>query len=65
MRKDGMRVLDACAAPGGKSAHLLETKNIELIAVDKDEHRLKSVKENLERLKLSVTGVDAGELVGW
>jgi 16S rRNA (cytosine967-C5)-methyltransferase len=65
--EDGMRVLDACAAPGGKSAHLLETKNIELIAVDKDEHRLKSVKENLERLKLSATLVcgDAGEPKTW
>jgi 16S rRNA (cytosine967-C5)-methyltransferase len=65
--EDGMRVLDACAAPGGKSAHLLETKNIELIAVDKDEHRLERVKENLERLKLSATLLcgNAGEPKTW
>ena len=37
---DGMRVLDACAAPGGKAAHLLESADIELVAVDKDEQRL-------------------------
>jgi 16S rRNA (cytosine967-C5)-methyltransferase len=49
---DGMRVLDACAAPGSKSAHLLELKNIKLIALDKDDLRLERVKENLQRLKL-------------
>ena len=36
---DGMRVLDACAAPGGKSAHLLELAEMELIAVDNDAAR--------------------------
>lgn len=50
---DGMRVLDACSAPGGKSAHLLELAQIELLAVDKDEQRLQKVRENLERLHLS------------
>lgn len=50
--KDGMRVLDACAAPGGKSAHLLESADIELIALDKDEQRLQRVKENMQRLHL-------------
>lgn len=49
---DGMRVLDACAAPGGKSAHLLESANIELLALDKDEQRLGRVRENLQRLRL-------------
>lgn len=48
----GMRVLDACAAPGGKTAHLLETADIELVAVDKDEQRLGRVRENLQRLRL-------------
>ena len=48
----GMKVLDACAAPGGKAAHLLESENIELTAVDKDEYRLERVKENLLRLGL-------------
>jgi 16S rRNA (cytosine967-C5)-methyltransferase len=51
--KDGMRVLDVCAAPGGKAAHLLESNDIKLVAIDKDEFRLQRVKENLIRLKLS------------
>jgi 16S rRNA (cytosine967-C5)-methyltransferase len=50
---DGMRVLDACAAPGGKSAHLLEAADIELTALDKDEQRLGRVRENLQRLHLN------------
>ncbi|HLP98147.1 MAG TPA: 16S rRNA (cytosine(967)-C(5))-methyltransferase RsmB [Sideroxyarcus sp.] len=51
--QDGMRVLDACAAPGGKSAHLLESADIELVALDKDEQRLARVHENLQRLHLN------------
>ena len=48
----GMRVLDACAAPGGKTSHLLElTPNIELVAVDIDERRITRVQENLDRLR--------------
>ena len=50
---DGMRVLDACAAPGGKTAHILECAQVEMVAVDKDEKRLQRVAENLQRLKLS------------
>ncbi len=50
---EGMRVLDACAAPGGKSAHLLESADIELLALDKDEQRLGRVRENLQRLRLN------------
>jgi 16S rRNA (cytosine967-C5)-methyltransferase len=49
----GECVLDACAAPGGKSAHLLESADIRLMAVDADEARLERVHENLERLQLS------------
>jgi 16S rRNA (cytosine967-C5)-methyltransferase len=49
----GMRVLDACAAPGGKSAHLLELADIQLTALDLDAARLKRVDENLQRLKLA------------
>lgn len=49
---DGMRVLDACAAPGGKSAHMLELAQIDLLALDKDEQRLEKVRENMERLQL-------------
>ena len=64
---DGMRVLDACAAPGGKAAHLLESANIELVAVDKDKQRLVRVQENLQRLKLEATLVcgDAAEPGAW
>jgi len=47
---DGQRVLDACAAPGGKSAHILERAEVELTALDIDGERLKRVGENLERL---------------
>ncbi len=50
---DGMRVLDACAAPGGKAAHLLELADIELTALDSDVERLTRVRENLDRLQLS------------
>jgi len=50
--QDGMRVLDACAAPGGKTCHLLETADIDLLAVDSDQHRLVKISENLGRLKL-------------
>jgi 16S rRNA (cytosine967-C5)-methyltransferase len=49
---DGMRVLDACAAPGGKAGHLLELADIELTAIDIDETRLKRVRDNLRRLGL-------------
>lgn len=47
----GQRVLDACAAPGGKTVHLLEAAGgeIDLLAVDVDERRLKRVEENLAR----------------
>jgi len=50
--QEGMRVLDACSAPGGKSAHMLELAQVELLAVDKDERRLQKVRENLQRLQL-------------
>lgn len=50
---DGMRVLDACAAPGGKTAHILEIAQVEMVALDKDEQRLRRVAENLQRLGLN------------
>jgi len=53
--QDGMRVLDACAAPGGKSAHLLELAPITLVALDKDAGRLERVRENIQRLQLNAT----------
>jgi 16S rRNA (cytosine967-C5)-methyltransferase len=57
----GMRVLDACAAPGGKTGHLLEhTPGLaEVVAVDIEESRFKRVRENLQRLGRSATLVAA------
>ncbi len=53
--RNGMRVLDACAAPGGKAAHILELADVELVALDKDEKRLLRVTDNLQRLGLAAT----------
>lgn len=53
--KAGMRVLDACSAPGGKAAHILEMADVDMIALDKDEKRLLRVAENMQRLELSAT----------
>lgn len=50
--RDGMRVLDACAAPGGKTAHLLELADIDLTALEIDPQRARRIGENLERLDL-------------
>ena len=50
--RDGMRVLDACAAPGGKSAHLLELANVELTTVDNDNARVARLTQNFTRLDL-------------
>ena len=63
----GMRVLDACAAPGGKSAHILELADCELLALDRDDTRLDVVGTNLARLGLSATtrAADAGALASW
>jgi 16S rRNA (cytosine967-C5)-methyltransferase len=53
MLQPGMKVLDACAAPGGKSCHMLETApDIDLTALDSDPERLQRVEENLTRLGL-------------
>jgi 16S rRNA (cytosine967-C5)-methyltransferase len=46
----GQRVLDVCAAPGGKTAHMLETASVQMVAVDVDTARLQRVEENLQRL---------------
>jgi 16S rRNA (cytosine967-C5)-methyltransferase len=53
--RDGMRVLDACAAPGGKTCHILELAQVELTAVDSDPKRLVRIEENLQRLGLTAT----------
>jgi 16S rRNA (cytosine967-C5)-methyltransferase len=52
---NGMRVLDACSAPGGKSAHLLELADIDLLSLDHDDGRLNKVRDNLSRLGLAAT----------
>lgn len=51
---DDKIVIDACAAPGGKTTHILEKYQVkQLIALDNDEQRLQRVDENLQRLKLN------------
>lgn len=60
---DGMRVLDACAAPGGKSGHVLELADVDLTALDVDARRLARVGQNLDRLGLRA-GVVAGAAEG-
>ena len=63
------RVLDACAAPGGKSGHLLELAGgrIDLTCVDSDESRLADVAETLDRLGFSATliAADASKPSKW
>lgn len=49
----GQRVLDACAAPGGKAAHILETADVALTALEVDRRRSARIGENLERLGLA------------
>ena len=53
--RDGMRVLDACAAPGGKTGHILELANVDLLALDVDAKRLQRIHENTARLGLFAT----------
>ncbi len=59
--QDGMRVLDACAAPGGKSTHLLELAEVSLTVVDNDSARLTQVQQNLERMKMKVDHLVCGD----
>ena len=47
---DGMRVLDACAAPGGKTAHLTELATLDLTALEADAERARRIQENLDRI---------------
>ena len=57
----GMRILDACAAPGGKSAHILELANVELTAIDNDVIRVARLKQNFARLGLEPHRVIHGD----
>jgi len=63
----GARVLDACAAPGGKTAHLLELADLDVLAIDSDATRLKRVHETLDRLGLSAhtLAADARDPAAW
>lgn len=65
--RDGMRVLDACAAPGGKTAHLLELADLDLTALELDADRARRITENLDRLGLAATVkvADASRPAGW
>ena len=65
--ENGMRVLDACAAPGGKAAHALELADVDLTALDRDAARLERVHANLARLKLAARVVcgDACDPARW
>jgi 16S rRNA (cytosine967-C5)-methyltransferase len=65
--RGGMRVLDACAAPGGKTTHLAEIASLDLTAIDDDEMRLERVALNLSRLRLGakLRLADAGDSVAW
>ncbi|MEW5966226.1 MAG: 16S rRNA (cytosine(967)-C(5))-methyltransferase RsmB [Pseudomonadota bacterium] len=63
----GERVLDACAAPGGKTGHILERAEVDLLALDVDAARLARVAENLDRLHLAATLIegDAAQPDAW
>ena len=63
----GTRVLDACAAPGGKTAHLLEAHDLDVVALDADPGRLTRVADNLKRLGLTarLRAADAGQPNDW
>ncbi|HEU5284744.1 MAG TPA: 16S rRNA (cytosine(967)-C(5))-methyltransferase RsmB, partial [Burkholderiales bacterium] len=63
----GQRVLDACAAPGGKSAHILELCDVELLALDRDVERLERVRGTLARLGLEaqLQAADAADTARW
>jgi 16S rRNA (cytosine967-C5)-methyltransferase len=68
----GQRVLDACAAPGGKTCHILEMEpEVELTALDQSPERLERVRENLRRLgleghdRLRLAAADAAEPASW
>ena len=63
----GMRVLDACAAPGGKTGHILELADCALTALDGDPARVPRIRDNLARLGFSarVTCADCLAPAGW
>ncbi len=62
-----LRLLDACAAPGGKTAHLLERVDADVLALDIDAARIRRIQENLDRLGLQarVAVADAARPADW
>lgn len=62
-----LRLLDACAAPGGKTAHLLERADADLLALDLDPKRCERIRETLDRLGLQaeVRAADAAQVEAW
>ena len=66
--RPGERVLDACAAPGGKTTHLLSLGVTELMALDRSSRRLDRLRQELQRLRLRLPLLqvaDAAELDTW
>jgi 16S rRNA (cytosine967-C5)-methyltransferase len=66
--RNGLRVLDACAAPGGKTAHMLERyDDLELLALDRDPQRVHRIADTLKRLRLQarVASGDALHPAAW
>ncbi len=63
----GARVLDACAAPGGKTAHLLELADLDVLALEVDARRCDRIRDNLNRLGLQarLKVADAGAVDSW
>ncbi|MBI5107636.1 MAG: 16S rRNA (cytosine(967)-C(5))-methyltransferase RsmB [Rhodocyclales bacterium] len=63
----GRRVLDACAAPGGKTAHILELADVDLLALDVDPARCQRIADNLQRVGVTaeVRAADAAEPATW
>ncbi|WP_434777040.1 16S rRNA (cytosine(967)-C(5))-methyltransferase RsmB [Neisseria sp. Ec49-e6-T10] len=65
--QDNESILDACAAPGGKTGHLLELAHCQVTALEIDPNRVTKIQENLERLgeRAIIQCVDASELNQW
>lgn len=65
--RSGQRVLDACAAPGGKAGHMLECADIDLLALDLGAQRAQRITENFDRLGLAgeVQVADAAAVDKW
>jgi len=67
--QSGQRVLDACAAPGGKTTHIVQYQpDCEITAIDNSENRLQRLRENLQRIgnnSIEILCADAGQVGDW